>query len=66
MTIDSRLRAYREPHKIKPAWVFSDDLNRLVQVCAHDTIRVAKQGNGYRHDAGFISTLARGEDVERL
>lgn len=66
--ITPQLARYRQAHRIRPASVWSDDLNRIVTVCAHDMIRVAPVGRSvrYRHDAHTITALARGEDVERL
>ena len=66
-TTPAQLTRYREAHKITVSRDFDEDMGRMVEVCAHDAIRIyPRRLGGYVHDVSTIKSLAaleRGEGI---
>lgn len=61
------LAMYRQDHRIVSARDYDPDTGRMVDVCAHDGVRLYAQRGRWVHDTGEIKSLAaleRGEGIK--
>ena len=65
-TTPVQMKLYRERHRIASTRDYDEDMGRMVDVCAHDGIRLYAQRGRWVHDRDNIRGLAaleRGEGI---
>lgn len=65
-TTPAVLHQYRRRHIIKPIKDWDEDIQRFIDVCDHDGIRIYAIDGGWVHDRSrikFLAGIERGESI---